>query len=227
MFQHSVTYMTLLIVPVAVLVAVLSGDLIHVLFGNAYVSAPTLLSIYAAVYLFTAIGYQANTAFLAGVGKTRDSLKVTIVQTASLLPLAPIMVWLFHATGLIVALLLSTFTSTIFGLFLARGYGMKVNYKASAGAIIAALTAALPILPIVHFLPLPRIVTILFASAIYLLVYITLAPLCGAIRIADIEVLEPILTEIKGLEPFVSLVLAYEHRVLRFRLLGKRSSSDR
>jgi O-antigen/teichoic acid export membrane protein len=224
MFEHSVTYMTLLIVPVAVLVATLSGDLTRVLFGNAYTSAPILLSLYAAVYLFTAIGYQANTAFLAGVGKTKDSLKVAVAQTASFLPLAPLMTWLFHAPGLLFALLLSTFMSTTFGLFLVHRYGMKVNLKASAGALIASLIAALPIMPIVHLSPLPRIVNVLLAAIIYLPVYITLAPLCGALEFADIEVLGAILTKVRGLRPFVSVVLAHENRVLRLRgRLGKSS----
>ena len=150
-FDRSIRYTTLLIVPVAVVIAVLSTGLVQIIYGNAYTSAPAYLSLYAGVYLLTAIGSQVNGAFLGGVGKTKDSFKVSAVQMACFIPLAPLMTSLLGVTGLLIALILASLISTAFSLHLARRYGMEIDFKASARIVAAALIAALPILPIVFF----------------------------------------------------------------------------
>jgi len=216
-FDHSIRYTTLLIVPVAVIIAVLSTSLIQIIYGNAYTSAPAYLSVYAGVYLLTAIGSQVNGAFLSGVGKTKDCFKVSAVQVASFIPLGPLMTSLLGVTGLLIALILASLMSTTFSLHLARVYGMGIDFRASARIVAAALTAALPTLPIVYFSPLPNLLNVLTAGAIYLSLYLTVAPLCGAIGREDIEVLGPILSRIRALNPVVRLILAHENRMLRFR----------
>lgn len=225
-FEHSIRYTTLLIVPVAVVIAILSTSLVQIVYGNAYTSAPDYLSLYAGVYLLTTIGYQVNGAFLGGVGKTKDCFKVSAVQMASFIPLAPLMTSLLGVIGLLIAIILASLISTTFSLHLARGYGMRIDFRASARITAAALTAALPTLPIVYLSPLSNLLNVLTVAAIYLPLYLTLAPLCGAVGREDIELLGPILSRIRLLNPLVRLILAHENRMLRLRYrLGQRMAN--
>jgi hypothetical protein len=51
-------------------------------------------------------------------------------------------------------------------------------------------------------------------AAIYLAAYLTLAPVFKAIRRTDLEILAPILGQIRILRPATNLIFAYETRLL-------------
>jgi O-antigen/teichoic acid export membrane protein len=215
MFDYSVKYTTLLIVPVAIMVAALSRDLVRALFGSAYSSAALYLAMYVAVFLLTAIGSQVISSFLNGVGKTRETLKIALVQLGVFLPAAPIATWLYGVLGLIVALLLSSLISTIFGLRIAtRKYMMHVHLKDTAAALGAAVVSAGPILPLIYYSRLSALANVFIGAFIYLAAYLTLAPVFRAIKRVDVEILAPIIGQIKILRPATDLIFTYEGRLL-------------
>jgi len=215
MFKLSVRYTTLLILPVAIAIAALSKDLTRVVYGAAYSFAPTYLTLYACIFLLTGLGYQVVGSFFSGVGRTKETLKIAVVQLAIFLAVAPVMAWLYRVPGLIVALVVSALVATVFGLRLAAAkYGMRVDLKGSAVALAVALASSLPILPLVYYSLLPSLANVLIGASIYLATYLTLAPLLGAVRKTDLQILGPILGQIKILRPATNLILAYETRVL-------------
>jgi O-antigen/teichoic acid export membrane protein len=215
MFDHAVKYTALLIVPVAVGVAVLSRDLVRAVYGVAYTSASTYLALYVVTFLLAAIGYQTNSAFLNGVDKTRDTLKIGLVQVIVFLPAAPLLEMALDVRGLILAIILSALAGTGFGLrIVIRKYDMRISWGASLRIVVAALIAAVPVLPIVLLTPLPSYADALLGALVYLVTYLTLIPLLGAVTGDDLRVLAPILRQIKWLRPLTSLVLAYETRLI-------------
>lgn len=132
------------------------------------------------------------------------------------LPSAAFMAWLYRMPGLIVAMVLSSLVSIVFGLGLATGkYGMQISLRGSLAALLAAVTSALPILPLVYYSPLPSLANVLVGTVAYLVAYLTLAPLFKAIRLADFEILAPIFGQIRFLKPIANLIFAYETRVLK------------
>jgi O-antigen/teichoic acid export membrane protein len=214
MFELSVRYTALLILPAAIAVAVLSRDLTRVVYGTAYGSASTYLVLYTSVFLLAGLGSQVSVNFLSGIGMTRETLKVTLVQLAIFLPVAPVMASLYRVPGLIVALILSTLISTIFGLRLAIGkYGMWIDLKGSAAALATALVSALPILPLVYYSRLPSLANLVIGGIIYVVAYLTLAPAFKAFKRTDLEILAPILGQIRFLRPAIKLIFAYEIRL--------------
>jgi len=223
MFELSIRYTTLLILPVAVVVSALSGDLTKVVYGAAYSSASTYLTLYVCIFLLAGLGSQVSTNFLSGIGKTRETLKVSLVQLAIFLPVAPVMASLFHVLGVIVALILSMLVSTIFGLRLAIvKYGMGVDLKGSTAALATALASALPILPLVYSSRLPSLATVLIGGIIYLAAYLTLAPVFKAVKRTDLEILAPVLGQVRFLRPATNLIFAYETILLE--MLESRAS---
>lgn len=215
MFDYSVKYTTLLIIPLAIFVAAVSKDLIRAVYGVAYGYAATYLALYVATFLLTSLGSQVISAFLNGIGRTRETLKIALVQLAVFLPAAPALAWLNRVPGLIVVLLLSGLVSTTYGLRVAtRKYEMHVDLKAPAATLAAALASVLPILPLVYYSRLPSLANVLLAAFIYLTTYLTLAPVFKAIKRTDLEILAPILGQIRILRPATNLIFAYETRLL-------------
>ena len=228
MFEVSVRYTTLLILPVVIAVAVLSRDLTRVVYGAAYGVASIYLVLYVSVFLMTALGSQVLGNFFSGIGKTRETLKITLVQLGIYLVAAPVAAWLYRVPGLLVALVLSSFVSTAFGLRLAIvKYGMRLDLKGPAVTLATALVAALPILPLVHYSPFPSFVNVLIGAAIYTATYLTLAPAFKAIKRTDLEVLAPILGQISLLRPATDLIFSYETHLLNMieRNIGETSTS--
>lgn len=215
MFENSVKYTTLLIIPLAVFVAAASRDLILAIYGAAYTSAAMYLTLYVGIFLLASIGSQVIGAFLNGVGRTKVNLTIALVQLAVFLPAAPLMAWRYGVPGMIVALVLSSLVSTSFGLWLATWrYGMRVDLVGSFLTLACALVSALPVLPIVYYSALPSLAKVILAGLVYFAAYLTLAPLFRAVKRTDVQALAPILGEIKILEPVTSLVFGYELRIL-------------
>jgi len=215
LFEYSVKYTTLLILPAAVVIAALSKDLIRVVYGSAYGLASTYLALYVGTFLLAGLGSQVVGSFLNGVGRTKDTLKITAVQLGIFLPTAPLMAWLFRVPGLIIALILSGLVSISYGLWLSTvRYGMRVDLKSSFAALVAALASALPVLLIVYYSVLPSLANVIIGGLLYLLAYLTLAPLFGAVKRTDLQTLAPILGQIRILRPPTSMVFEYMLRVL-------------
>ena len=69
-FRRSVKYVSILMVPVSILIAVLAKELISIFFGSDYVSAPEFLALYMLLNLFTALGNGVFSYLFNGVGRS-------------------------------------------------------------------------------------------------------------------------------------------------------------
>jgi O-antigen/teichoic acid export membrane protein len=236
LFRRSVRYTTLTILPVAVLVATLSRDLVLALYGPAFDHASTYLMLYAGIFLLTGLGYQVIGNFLCGIGRTKETLKMAVLQIIVFIPAAPIMAWLFDVPGVIVAVVMSALVATGFGLWLTTGtYGMTVDFRKSAATLTAALVSTLPVLLFLQnspflsprfvgwlffmqnssFLFFPAVANVVVSVPIYLAAYLTLVPALGAIEQTDFHTLAPIFGQIKILGTATNSIFAYERWLLK------------
>jgi len=219
MFRLSVRYVTFLIFPLAIAIATLSKDLTRAVYGASYAYASTYLTLYMLAWLLlwggTGLGNLLITNFFGGIGRTREALKVALVQLVIFLPVTPVMASLCRVPGSIIAVILSALVSTVFGLRLAvRKYGMQVDLVGIFRTLAASLASALPILPIAYYSLLPSLANALIGASIYLAAYITLAPVFKAIKRSDLEILASLLGQIRILKPATDLIFAYETRLL-------------
>jgi O-antigen/teichoic acid export membrane protein len=211
MLELSVKYTSLLILPMTVAISTLSKDLTGAVYGSAYGSASTYLTLYVCLFLLTGIGYQVLANFFNGIGRTNETLKITIVQLLIFLLAAPVMAWRYQVPGLIVAVVCSALVRTVYGLMIAyRKYGMRLDLRGSISVLAAALASALPLLPLVYYSHFSDLVNVLIGAAVYLAMYLTLAPVFKAIKQTDLEILTPMLSGIRILKPVIAAVGAYE-----------------
>jgi O-antigen/teichoic acid export membrane protein len=142
-FQFSVKYASLLVVPATALVIVLAQPAVFTLFGEKYAEAPLYISLYAMIYLFSAFGSLSVGALINSQGKTKTNLKLTLATLATALPLSIILIPTYGITGLIITTLISRFPSTIIGLWWIKTHlAAKINLSSSARILLASTLAA-------------------------------------------------------------------------------------
>ena len=215
MFEISVKYGSLLLVPASMIVALLSRDLVFTIYGGGYGSAPLYLSIYAGIFLLAGFGYLILGPLFNGIGETKETLKITIVTAALFLPAAPLMAEAYQVVGLIVAFLASNLAGTAYGLSAAyKKFHLKLDLDSSLRIYLASAISIIPTLLLLSALNLPSLLNIAVGGFTYLASYLTFAPLTGAIKRPDVENLSQILHKIKIVNPIIKPVIIYENLLL-------------
>ncbi|MDH5376662.1 MAG: flippase, partial [Candidatus Bathyarchaeota archaeon] len=116
-FQSSVKYAALFTIPATTAIIVLSEPLVFTLFGQKYSHAPLFLTLYAVNFLYTGLGSLSLGNFLNGQGKTKFTLKLTLLTISIGLPLSTILIPKFGITGLIATTLVAGIPSLVTGIW--------------------------------------------------------------------------------------------------------------
>ena len=79
-FQYSVKYAALIVVPVTAMVMALAQPAIGTIFEDKYVQAPLYLALLSVTYLFSALGSLSTGNLINGQGYTKYNLKLTLTH---------------------------------------------------------------------------------------------------------------------------------------------------
>lgn len=220
LFAYSVKYSSLLIVPVSVFVIISSRELIVAIIRTAeYTLAPWYLSLLTLNYLYVGLGSTVLGSFFSGIGDPRVYLKSTLIYTGTFVPLSIALTYLLGVEGLITSIVVATGTSTLYGLKVAVAkYHVKLDYEGVLRIYATALISGLPLLPLTVFLQSQPTVKLVVSILVYLLAYLTLAPIIKAVNENDVEFLAGVFTKIKPLKPLVKIIVSFENKMLK--LLG-------
>jgi O-antigen/teichoic acid export membrane protein len=219
-FVLAVKYTSLLMIPASVAVMVFSRDLIYLTFGRGYASAPQYLTLLSTLYLQAAIGSVVLSSFLNGIAETGTVVKMSALALAVYLPLGPALAWPWGGYGVLVAYILSSAVPIVYGIRQSsRKYDAAPDLGASGRILIAAFVAAIPVTAIIelHLIGV-GLVNLVVGALLYLFMYLTLAPVLGAIDKFDVANLETILSlaplRYRGVEMrFVATTELGQHRL--------------
>jgi hypothetical protein len=99
----------------------------------------------SALYLLTGLGFNVIGGFVNGVAETPTVLKISALTLAIYIPLGPALTSLWGPYGLLIAYILSSATSTLYGLRqVSLNFGPQPDLKNSARILLDALFASLP-----------------------------------------------------------------------------------
>jgi len=197
-FQYSVKYATLIVVPITILVMSLAEPAINTLFPS-YSQAHFYLILLSVSYLFTALGSLSISSLINSQGDTKYNLKLAILQAAIGFPLSYVLISQFGIIGLIA----STLIASIPGLFLSLGfikkrYDVSVDWKTSAKISSAsAVTGILTYLTVTQ-LPFISPIRLVIGVIVFAAVFMIIAIFTRTITHTD---LENIKTIVEGLSP--------------------------
>ncbi|MCJ7762400.1 oligosaccharide flippase family protein [Candidatus Bathyarchaeota archaeon] len=186
-FQFSIKYASLLVVPAAAIVMVLAKPGIGVLFPD-FTDAPLFLALLAISYLLTAAGNLSIGNFINGQGETRFNLKLALLTSATGFPLSVILISQFGIIGLIVTTLTAGISSLIISLFwLRKHYGVTVDWSSSARILLSgAVAAAITYLLIAQF-AFSNWIALLVGAVVFLTSFVLAILLTRAIDRSDIS----------------------------------------
>ena len=100
-FQFSVKYAAILIVPVAFIVIALSQPIVSTFFGAKYSYTQLYLALYVITFIYTAFGYLSVENILKSQGRTDVNMKLTLITSAIGLTLNLLLIPNFGILGLL------------------------------------------------------------------------------------------------------------------------------
>jgi O-antigen/teichoic acid export membrane protein len=142
-FQYSVKYASLLVVPFAMMVVAVSQPAISTLFGTSYVQAPLFLALLSVTYVFTVLGSLSNRNLINSQGQTHFNMVLSVITTVIGFVLGFVLISTLGVLGLIVTALVAGVPSLLVSLvYVKRRYNVTIDWKSSAKILLSSLAAA-------------------------------------------------------------------------------------
>ncbi len=186
-FQFSIKYASLFVVPMTMLVMCLAVPAVSTLFGVTYSAAPLFLALLAFQYLFTTFGSVSIGGLLSGQGNTSFILKMAILTICIGFPVGYVGIIYFGVLGLIVTSLIAGLPSLIWGLlFVRKTYGVSVDWLSSAKILVASSIAASVTFGAISIFSFSSLVELFLGTAIFMIVLVPSILLVRSISRIDI-----------------------------------------
>ena len=186
-FQYSVKYAALIVMPVTALVMALSQPAISTIFADKYVQAPIYLALLAVIYLFSALGSLSTGNLINGQGYTKYNLWLGLLTVAIGFPLSFVLVSQFGIIGLIVTTTITPIPSLFLGLrFIKKKFGVCLDWVSSSKITFSAGATGLITYFIVSLLPFSSIVQLALGVLVFVVVFILLAVITKTLNEADL-----------------------------------------
>ena len=207
-FQFSVKYAALLVVPAAAAIIALSQPAVSTLFGEKYAYAPPYLSLIAVSYLYSAFGSLSIGNLINSQGKTEVNLKLALVTAAIGFPLSLLLIPKLGIIGLIATTLVAGIPSLIISLwYVKKHFTATIEWSSSVKILLASTLAAAVTYVIISQLSMPNWLRLIIGATVFLTTYTTITPLIGAINKTDIKNLREMLKELGPLSHIFSFPL--------------------
>ena len=204
MFQYSVKYTSLLIVPVTVAIMALSQPGVQTLFQNKYEYTPLYLSLYASTFLYSAIGNLSAGALINSQGQTQFNLKITVLTVVLGIIMSLILIPAFGVIGLLAVHISVGMPGILISLWwINKHYHATIDWKSSTKILASSAMSGILTYYITSQLHFASWITLIIGLAIFLASYIVFAPLTGAITYTDIKNLKEVIT---SLGPLATLI---------------------
>jgi len=213
-FQFSVKYASLLIVPVAFAVIALSQPGVSTLFGEKYSYTPLYLALYVVTFIYTAFGYLSVENIIKSQGKTDVNMKLTLITSAIGLILNIVLIPKFGILGLLATYIISGIPSLAIALWwIKKKYNATINWVSSAKILLASTLAAVITYVVTSQLSISNWITLTIGALIFLTTYLIATPLIGAINKTDIQNFKEMLKGLGPLAPLFTLPLSLIERL--------------
>lgn len=186
-FQFSVKYSSLLVVPAAAVVMALAKPGILILFPE-FSSAPLFLALLAILYFYVVLGNLSVGSFINGQGQTKFSLKLALVTFGIGFPLSIVLISQFGVPGLIVTTLTANIPSLVIALrWLKLRYDVTVDWASSARIMLSGAVAALVTFAVATLLAFNNVIALGVGAVVFFFVFSVAIVFTGGITRADID----------------------------------------
>ena len=215
-FQFSVKYAALIIVPVAFAVMALSQPGVSTIFGEKYSYTPLYLALYVVTFIYTAFGYLSVENIIKSQGKTDVNMKLALITSAIGLALNIVLIPKFGILGLLVTNVISGIPSLIIALWwIKKNFNATIDWDSSAKILLASTLAAVITYVVTSQLNISSWINLIIGASIFLATYLIATPLVGAVNKSDIHTFREMLKCLGPLAPLFTLLLSFIERLTR------------
>jgi len=216
-FRLANKYTTMIILPVTALIIIFSNEIVQIIYGSTYETAPFFLALYSLLYLLVGLGYLTLASFYNGLGETKTTLKMSLIVVILVVVFSPLLAMNYGVPGLIVAFLIASGAGNAYGSYTARvNHRMQFDYRSTLKIYFIALVSSVLPFSLLQFSPLPKLFNVVIGALLYLIAFATLIPLARIINHSELQTATQVLQRIKPLAPIVNPLLKYEKRILAF-----------
>jgi O-antigen/teichoic acid export membrane protein len=207
-FQYSVKYATLVVVPVTAMIMALAQPAINTIFEGKYEQAPFFLALSAITYLLTALGSLSIGNLINSQGFTKYNLKLTLLTVSIGFPLSFVLISQFGIIGLIVTSIVVSLPSLFLSLgFIKKNFGVSIDWLSSAKIVVSSVVAAVLTYVTINQLPFSSPIQLVAGVVIFVIVILLLAVITQILNKADLENIRQIVNALGPLRKPLSIVL--------------------
>jgi O-antigen/teichoic acid export membrane protein len=207
-FQYSVKYAALVVVPVTALVIALAQPAIGTIFEDKYAQAPLFLALLSVTYLYSALGNLSAGNLINGQGYTRFNLKLTVLTVAIGFPLSFVLISQFGVIGLIVTSLTVGLPSLFISLrFIKKRFGVSVEWVSSAKILFSSAVAAIITYVLISQLAFSSPIQLAVGVVVFVLIFLLAALLTRTVNRADVSNLREIINALGPLRKPLNALL--------------------
>jgi O-antigen/teichoic acid export membrane protein len=212
MFGYSVTYVSLVLMPLVLFAVGASGAIITTFYGSSYAPSAAIFPYLALSYLPAALGLTIFPSFFNGIGRTKLTLIVQVASSITVLLLAPVLELMGLAiSGVIYALIAASLISALVGTYLVSHYANShINYRAAARIFLASDISFVGIYLFQIAFHLEHLEALALDSIIFFGIYFNLIPILRALSLDDFERLRASSASLGSVKKPIELILAYE-----------------
>jgi O-antigen/teichoic acid export membrane protein len=221
-FQYSVKYAALVVVPVAMIVMSLALPAIETIFADKYLEAPLYLALLSVSFLYAALGNLSMGNIITAQGYTKYSLKLTIYTAAVGFPLGFFLISQFGIIGLIVSGAIVALPSIFFGLrFVKKHFDVSVDWASSAKILFSSGLAAAITYAVTTLLAYNRpvsfsLIDLFIGLFVFLIVFLFAVVLTRTINRADIGFLRYIASSLGPLRRPLDWLIGLIEKLMDF-----------
>ena len=207
-FQFSVKYAALLVVPAATAIITLAQPAVSTLFGEKYGDATLFLALLAISYLFSVLGSLSLFNLINSQGETKLNLKLTLITSAIGFPLSLILIPKFGIIGLIATTLTAGIPSLIIALhWIKKHYSVTVDWASSTKILVSSGTAAAVTYTILSQLSFISWIKLITGGTIFLFTFLISILLTKTLNKQDINNLREMTSELGPLSHILNFML--------------------
>jgi len=221
-YNASIRYTSLLIVPTVFYLMILAEPIVSFFYGTEYHLAPLYLSLYSISFLVVGLGFYSVEPLLNAQGHTWTTFKLNFIPLMLAIPLYYVTLLLGGIICLLIAICIVRLVFAVYGYVLIKSkLKPNINWfsvaKIYASAIIAGASTYVTVLSIHTIFP-SALVDLGIGLSIFILTYLLIIPLLGAIDKSDIFTLKNIFEEIRIVGLIFKAFLCFEERIINIKL---------
>ncbi|MCL2643361.1 MAG: oligosaccharide flippase family protein [Candidatus Bathyarchaeota archaeon] len=208
-FQSSVKYSSLLVIPVTAIVMCLSTPAVLTLYtNNKWPLAPLFLTLIAAGHLLSATGNLSVLNLINSQGKTKLNLKFALLTATIGFPMAFFLIKYYGIFGLIFTPILAPLPSLILSIiWVKKHYDITINWTSSAKILLSsAITATLTYL-LINFMTFQPAIELAIGTIFFITLLLGVLILTKTLSIHDLNNLRAITTGLGPITKIIHLIL--------------------